>query len=189
MSEYKSTVYGPILSPLVVCKNLPPLDSGKPDSSVNDLINDLTDILAFENFAVKDWAMAKCCIAGILLLHNRLEASHAISQNIANPTGSYWHGLMHRREPDFNNSKYWFRQFKNHPIWIDLCLTARDISKNYNPKSAFDFLKSQKVWDPFKFIDLCKSALSSKLEKELLCREIQMQEWKFLFDYSFNHAI
>ena len=90
MSEQKSAAYGPVLTPLVACNNLPPLDPGEPDSSVESLFNGLTEILAFEEFEIKDQAMANSCVAGILLLHNRLEASH-------NPTGSYCHGLMHRR--------------------------------------------------------------------------------------------
>ncbi len=189
MSEKKSAVYGSVLTPLVACNNLPPLDPGEPDSSVESLFNGLTEILAFEEFEIKDQTMAKSCIAGILLLHNRLEASHKISQDIENPTGSYWHGLMHRREPDFSNSKYWFRQFKKHPVWIDLCPSAKELAKEHRSDAAIDFLQKQEVWDPFAFIDLCESALGSGSEKEQLCRAIQMCEWKLLFDYSFNHAI
>lgn len=189
MSEQKSTVYGPVLTPLVACNNLPPLDQGETDSSIESLFNGLTEILAFEEFEIKDQAMAKSCVAGIHLLNNRLEASHIISQKIESPTGSYWHGLMHRREPDFSNSKYWFRKFKKHPIWIDLCPSAKELAKEYRSDAATDFLQKQDVWNPFAFIDLCESVLGSGSEKEKLCREIQICEWKLLFDYSFNHAI
>ena len=68
MSEKKSAVYGSVLTPLVACNNLPPLDPGEPDSSVESLFNGLTEILAFEEFEIKDQTMAKSCIAGILLL-------------------------------------------------------------------------------------------------------------------------
>lgn len=189
MSEQKSAAYGPVLTPLVACNNLPPLDQGETDSSVEILFNGLTEILAFEEFEIKDQAMAKSCVGGIHLLHNRLEASHKISQRIESPTGSYWHGLMHRREPDFSNSKYWFRKFKKHPVWIDLCPSAKELAKEHRSNAATDFLQKQDVWNPFAFIDLCESALGSGSEKEKLCREIQMSEWKLLFDYSFNHAI
>jgi len=39
-----------------------------------------------------------------------LDRSHNISQNIEGPEGAFWHGLMHRREGDFWNAKYWFRR-------------------------------------------------------------------------------
>ncbi|SVE48716.1 uncharacterized protein METZ01_LOCUS501570, partial [marine metagenome] len=44
-----------------------------------------------------------------------LDRSHTCSQSIDDTTGSYWHGIMHRREGDFSNSHYWFRKVGNHP--------------------------------------------------------------------------
>jgi hypothetical protein len=45
-----------------------------------------------------------------------IERSHSISQNIENLEGSFLHGMMHRREGDFSNAKYWFRRVGNHPV-------------------------------------------------------------------------
>lgn len=44
--------------------------------------------------------------AGLHLWNDDLAASHALSQHLAGPTGSYWHGLMHRREGDLDNAAY-----------------------------------------------------------------------------------
>ena len=54
-------------------------------------------------------------VAGIWLYVDDLDRSHAISQDMHDPTGSFWHGIMHRREGDFSNSHYWFRKAGNHP--------------------------------------------------------------------------
>ena len=56
--------------------------------------------------------MAACCLAGVWLLHDYLDESHTISQRIDTPSGSFWHGIMHRREGDFSNAKYWFRPLR-----------------------------------------------------------------------------
>ena len=47
--------------------------------------------------------MPACCCAGLWLLHGYLDESHALSQSIHTTSGSYWHGLTHRREPNFAN--------------------------------------------------------------------------------------
>src|SRR5262245_21627515 len=47
-------------------------------------------------------------LAGLWLYHDWLDESHRISQSLDTPTGSFWHAIMHRRERDFSNSKYWY---------------------------------------------------------------------------------
>ncbi len=54
--------------------------------------------------------------AGLWLYVDDLERSHAISQGIDSATGSFWHGIMHRREGDFSNSRYWMRRAAGHPL-------------------------------------------------------------------------
>lgn len=53
--------------------------------------------------------------SGMWLYVDQLDRSHDISQNLKSPTGSFWHGIMHRREGDFGNSHYWFRNTGDHP--------------------------------------------------------------------------
>ncbi len=53
--------------------------------------------------------------AGLWLYIDELDRSHTISQGISNATGSFWHGIMHRREGDFGNSHYWFNRTGFHP--------------------------------------------------------------------------
>jgi hypothetical protein len=59
--------------------------------------------------------------AGLLLLHDHLEESHQLAQRLEGQgqprTADYWHAIMHRREPDPDNSRYWFRRVGRHPAF------------------------------------------------------------------------
>ena len=48
--------------------------------------------------------------SALYLAAGALDQSHSISQDLHTPLGSYLHGIMHRREHDFSNANYWFRQ-------------------------------------------------------------------------------
>ena len=61
--------------------------------------------------------MGACCIAAVWLVHDFLDESHEISQGIDTPSGSFWHGILHRREGDYSNAKYWFRHVGQHEVF------------------------------------------------------------------------
>lgn len=136
-----------------------------------------------------DRSMASACLAGLWLYHDFLDESHSISQQIETRAGSYWHGIMHRREPDYANAKYWFRRVGAHPIGDDLCQAARELAQSAEPKEASQFLAEQSHWDPFRFVDLCQAAASGQAPCELLCRQIQQREWWLLFAYCFEGSL
>ena len=52
----------------------------------------------------------------LYLKHGFLDESHKISQPVATPNGSYWHGIMHRAEGDSDNSRYWYHRIGTHPV-------------------------------------------------------------------------
>ncbi len=62
--------------------------------------------------------------AGLWLYLDELDRSHTISQSISDATGSFWHGIMHRREGDFGNSHYWFRKVGAHPAFDSIDTAA-----------------------------------------------------------------
>jgi len=73
--------------------------------------------------------------AGLWLYVDELDRSHTVSQGISDATGSFWHGIMHRREGDFGNSHYWFNRTGHHP--------AMDAVEGYAPHVFIDEVAAQ----------------------------------------------
>src|SRR5947209_20388135 len=104
MPPFDPTAFG-AAAPLLMGDRLPELGRGKPNLAVRGVLRALTPDMLFPK-GVGDRQMARACLAGLWLLHDFLDESHEISQEISTPFGSYWHGIMHRRELDFANAKY-----------------------------------------------------------------------------------
>lgn len=165
------------------------LGPGRPNPEARRLLEQLDLATAFGSKPIADRSMAQCCLAGIWLYHDFLDESHRISQDIATPSGSYWHGILHRREPDSWNSKYWFDRVGKHPIFPKLRQMARDQALAEDERPEARFLIEQKQWDPGAFIDLCEASRLGRAPTEMLCRKIQLREWQLLFDYCFRRAL
>src|SRR6266850_4929270 len=65
--------------------------------------------------------------SGLLLWNDDLEGCHKIAQDLPDASGSYLHGVMHRREPDYSNSKYWFKKVGDHPLFPQLQAAALEL--------------------------------------------------------------
>ena len=102
MSSFDPTAYGPVIADLLREKRLSPLDAGAPDKTFLRQLEDLGSARDFAPHPVRDEGMANACRAGLWLYHEFLDQAHAICQNLHTPAGSYWHALLHRREPDFD---------------------------------------------------------------------------------------
>lgn len=98
-------------------------------------------------------------MTGLWLYVDQLDASHVISQEMENPTGSFWHGIMHRREGDFWNSHYWFRKVGAHPA-----------------------MKQIDDYDPHRFIDDVEKAHAKGASPAALI-DMQRREWIGLFEW------
>jgi hypothetical protein len=188
MTSFDRNAYGPMIANLLREDRLSLLDPGAPD---NLFLPELEKLGTAEDFAprtVVDDDMAEACRSGLWLYHEFLDPCHEICQNIHTPEGSYWHAILHRREPDYDNSKYWFRRVGNHPIFEPLRQAATALARD-EPDPEAQFLKSQRRWDPFAFVDLCEAILASRASCEMLARQVQKREWELLFDWCYRHAV
>ena len=120
----------------------------------------------FSPHLIADRDAALACQAGIHLRFDDLDGAHRISQDLATPEGSFWHGIVHRREGDYWNAKYWFRRVGPHPVFDDLTKVTGE------------------KWDPFAFVDRVESGKDAAE-----CGRLQDLEWRALFDFCWRAAI
>ena len=195
--EYSSTI-ATIVQKLETRDPLPPLaPSEEWDSQLTSRISRLSLEMLFDGQSIEDLTMGDAVQSGLLLWNDALDASHTISQNIESRTGSYWHGIMHRREPDYSNSKYWFRRVGVHPIFPELrerVLTLLQSGSTESDSLAYytQAIEKAEGWDAFRFVDWCQAADGDRSTPEAvrtLLQAVQVEEIKLLLNYSYQEAL
>ncbi len=181
--------YGPAIAALLADAPCNELGPGRPIEAARPQLAAFASRGIATPSEVVDPLMARACLAGLWLRFDFLDESHRISQDLEMATGSYWHGIMHRREPDFANAKYWFRHVGRHPVYIPLNTDARRITLEDPAGLRPHNLVAQTEWDAFGMVDLCQQASQGNEPLSALCRRIQLREWELLFDYCFRQAI
>lgn len=165
--------YSPVVAALLGRLPLAPLGPGKPRPEDRAQLEALTDAAIRER--VEDREMAACCRAGLWLAFDYLDESHTISQEINSVEGSAWHAILHRREPDPDNSKYWWRRVGSHPVLQQLVEQA----------PAFGY----KFTDPFAFVDFVEMVRGTGSADEDLAKWVQKLEWELLFAWCFHRVL
>ena len=176
-----------------------PLPTLVPQKAWN---TELTDALGstsldelFQGESLKNTTFGDAIKSGLLLWNDALDESHNISQGLTNQTGSYWHGIMHRREPDYSNSKYWFGRVGTHPIFPALRERALAILKETpDPSDALahiaQTIAAEESWDAYQFIDWCQAAEDeSTADVTRFLQQVQAEEIKLLLVYSYQNAV
>ena len=90
------------------------------------------------------------------LWNDHLEAAHELSQEDPSADGSFIHAIMHRREPDYWNSKYWWRRVGPHPAFQSIAKKTNVIFQEYAATPDLQSLVSDGQWQPDHFVDLCE---------------------------------
>ena len=145
------------LRALIAAAALPSLGAGPRDAALSQALTTRAACVAH---------LPQSALAGLWLLAGDLDASHEISQALSDRTGSFWHGIMHRREGDFGNAKYWFHRVGRHPVLAELAATP--------------------YGDPADFVDACQAAIRGKRASKPdatvdALEQLQWLEWQLLF--------
>jgi len=172
--HFNPTVYGPVVAALVAEPRLASLGPGSPESEVHVELRRFdpqTDL----GKSRRDQDAARSCLAGLWLYFDYLDESHTISQDLNAKEGSFWHAIMHRREPDASNSKYWWRQVGNHPVF--------DLLREQTLELGYTFTA------PEAFVDFCERVRGSGSADEQTAQAVQLLEWQLLFDWCYKKAV
>ena len=86
-------------------------------------------------------------LAGLYFYFGCWQQAHETAQDDESPEGCYWHGIVHRQEPDGGNANYWFRRVGTHPVHAAL---------------AGQGFGSGGAWDAAAFVKFCASATARK---------------------------
>ncbi|MBA4189389.1 MAG: hypothetical protein C0467_15440 [Planctomycetaceae bacterium] len=171
--EFDRSKYPAAVAELLAAQPCAPLGPGTPDASVRAKLAAL-DAAALGGRIV-DRDMAACCRSGLWLAFNYLDESHKISQEVETRTGSFWHAIMHRREPDPFNSKYWWRRVGSHPVLDQLREQATPLGYTFTTPEAF--------------VDFCERVRDTDTPDEKLAQQVQLLEWRLLFDHCYRKAV
>jgi hypothetical protein len=114
------------------------------------------------------------CAAGLWLRFDFLDESHAISQASETPDFNFWHAILHRREPDAWNSKYWLRRVGKHPVLEQLRKRAPEVGYAFTTPEAF--------------VDFCERVRDSGTPEEETAKRVQQLEWELLFAWCSGRA-
>lgn len=125
--------------------------------------------------------------AGLLQVHDFWDASHEAAQK-ADDLGEkryspYWHGIGHRREPDYGNAGYWFRRVGRHPLFPALgaaVLLILECESGDADRSRWP-LDRVGDWNPDAFSELHREARRN-VALEPLARRLQRLEMAMLLD-------
>ncbi|MFC4766449.1 hypothetical protein [Effusibacillus consociatus] len=146
-----------------------PIQSLKPKAVWDTFLDRKIEALSAEELsggASEQQPYALAFKSGLHLWNDSLDKSHTILQDPMlyehHNTGNYWHGIMHRMEGDYRNSRDWFEDLV-HPVFQELNQKVTAFLQDEVPvasleqdevKTALEKMARQTEWNPYLFIDV-----------------------------------
>jgi hypothetical protein len=149
------------------------------DRDVWRRVRDADDATITGGLPIGDHKIFRLVRGGLLYAMDDLDGCHHFFQDEPSDLGSYWHGMMHRREGDFDNARYWFRRAGSQPFFDNLHSHAAQFS----PDAA-----KQLSWDPYLFTGQCEQAKFGAEDELGELPRLQRVEFDIVFDYTWRQA-
>jgi len=188
MAPFDPNRFGPAVAELLTPRRLAPLGPGKPELARRPQLARLTVESLIPGEAYLNRPYVEACRAGLWLYHDFLDQAHEVSQELDDAAGAYWHAIVHRREPDPSNSKYWLRRVGKHAIFPALWAESLALAEEHSQRNVARLLEVSGEWDPFAFVDLCAEVQRGDPSQQALCEAIQLREWELLFGDCYTRA-
>jgi hypothetical protein len=157
-----------------------PLPTEPSDYSIVVRLKEAPDVEILGEAAPLDPTLIPLLRAGLYYFHNALDYSHREAQKVEGDTAAYWHGMVHRREGDFENARYWMRRAGEHPAFQEMQHRASDGAPH---------MARQPNWDPFLFISLCEQFKFGEAEYKKELAHLQREEFAVMFDYVWRRCV
>ncbi len=141
-------------------------------------IRDATPALLAGEKEVADKAMLILVHAGLLYAVDEIGEAHRLVGDASGDSASYWHGMIHRREGDFENARHWYRRTGRHPAFAELHQRGSSLSAD---------VAGQMDWDPYLFTGLCERAAFGEPNDALVA--LQKMEFEVMFAYVWRQAV
>lgn len=145
-----------VISDLLAVPHPVALGPGEPAAALRDRITQTAALVSAP------------CAAGLWLKFDFLDAAHEVVQgNEGDADHDIWHAILHRREPDARNAKYWWRRVGAHPVLAELRRRAPEVGYTFTTPEAF--------------VDFCEQVRDTGTADEATAKRVQQLEWDLLF--------
>lgn len=181
--------YGKFLTGTIEQAPQMPLDTGAAVAWPERELLRSEPAAAFELGSAPEPGAAALCEAGLLVHYNQIDAAHAIVAERSDPSGCLWHAIIHRREGDYPNARYWVQRAGNHPVYSYIAQGAGAILAQMEGLNTTQLSAQINNWDATLFVKLCERALDERGALEQFCLQVQDLEWQVLFHYCHQQAV
>lgn len=124
-------------------------------------------------------------VAAGLLYHDHHNEAHDLVQDMTDPEGAIIHALVHRREPDFWNARYWYRRVGDHAVYRRLAVRVVELAGTDATGGVARRLVLSGTVDPLALVDAYEGVVRKPATDPVVgyLRRLQHAEFEALIDH------